>query len=309
MASTPVWRLDTDLSRRAPFWRITPGRKMMQWQTNDGGGAQELLPSDSRSGTMAGIERSGLLHKTIVLRYLLLTLVSLILPSHWNAFTPENEHSSRLSDEQAIRQQLGYLPSNFVAVSARNEIGLPIAIQTYPLDGGARRRKNKAALEESSVGTPFPTLYWLTCPSISRAIAEMERQGYVGRVEEILRSNSELTRQLVQCHREYAKERWDTLSEEDQSRLQQSESSSMFRIRQILELSGVAGTNITVDDNQLYVPSVKCLHAHYADFRSATSERIRNPVGQMVHEFLVSDFSSVVLWCKLSHLLWTESLH
>ena len=36
-------------------------------------------------------------------------------------------------DLQVVERQLGYLPPNFLAVSARTATGSPIAVQTYPL--------------------------------------------------------------------------------------------------------------------------------------------------------------------------------
>jgi hypothetical protein len=48
-------------------------------------------------------------------------------------------------DEILVRNQLGYLPPNYRQVSACTEVGVsPVAIQTYPLNGGAPRRQRKA---------------------------------------------------------------------------------------------------------------------------------------------------------------------
>ena len=98
-------------------------------------------------------------------------VVSLYLPQHQD-------------DGQVVRRQLGYLPHNFLHVSARTEQGLPIAIKTYPL---LRPQSESNILIEpvthllnSSVdvaaaarGTPFPTHYWLTCPLIGRVIGDV----------------------------------------------------------------------------------------------------------------------------------------
>lgn len=212
--------------------------------------------------------------------------------SHGNGISLE-------SDQEAIRQQLGYLPPNFLAVSARNGDGSPVAIKTYPLDGGAPRRQAKAArsLSESiSVGTPFPTLYWLTCPSIATAIAKMERNGYVGMLEEKLKTDSLMIDRLFCCHKEYARERWECLSLDDRNLLTQTESSSVHRMRVMLESSGIAGTNTTtLTQNGSKQPAIKCLHAHYADYRSAGQGRTENPVGRMVHEILADQFPLVSL--------------
>ena len=106
-------------------------------------------------------------------------------------------------DVHIVQEQLTYLPTNFVGVSARNRLGHPIAIQTYPLitSGSSRRQlgsSSGASLRESwsdarqtavANARPFPTLYWLTCPLIARAIADLERQGYVSILQERLQTN------------------------------------------------------------------------------------------------------------------------
>jgi hypothetical protein len=218
---------------------------------------------------------------------------------------------SSKSDQEAVRQQLGYLPPNFVKVSARNVNGSPVAIKTYPLHGGAPRRQAKSALsldslesKSISVGTPFPTLYWLTCPSIAKAIAKMERKGYVGMLEERLKDDSAMTDQLFCCHKEYARERWECLSLDDKNLLMHTDSASVQRMRVMLESSGIAGTNTatltTQNKDGSKQPAIKCLHAHYADFRSTADGHLgqrqtENPVGRMVHELLAEQFPSVTL--------------
>lgn len=194
-----------------------------------------------------------------------------------------NNNIPSYRDEELICQQLGYVPNNFVCVSARLSDGTPIAIQTYPLQGGAPRRQAKSDL---SVGTPFPTMYWLTNPEISRAIAELERRGYVSMIEATIKSDPELVDQLYQCHAEYAQERWESLSPHDRERLCAPE---LKRARNMLEHSGVAGTNFTDG-----FPSIKCLHGHYADYRSSTRRSRRqtvNPVGHIVQKMLEKEFS------------------
>jgi hypothetical protein len=235
-------------------------------------------------------------------RLALLLLVLAVLLQSAAPFSATNGNGISLeSDQEAIRRQLGYLPPNFLAVSARNGFGSPVAIKTYPLDGGAPRRQAKAArsLSESiSVGTPFPTLYWLTCPFIARAIAKMERNGYVGMLEDRLKRDSEMTDRLFCCHKEYARERWECLSLDDRNLLTQTDSPSVQRMRIMLESSGIAGTNTsTLTLNGSFLPAIKCLHAHYADYRSATGQqgRTENPVGRMVHELLAEQFPLVTL--------------
>jgi hypothetical protein len=223
-----------------------------------------------------------------------------------------------VADLNCISQQLGYLPTNFVGVSARNADRVPVAIQTYPLFGGAPRRQIKTAASMPNtqlrmLGTPFPTLYWLTCPIISKAIANLEGQGHVQRIQQIVRECDDLTQRLWTCHAEYAENRWDSLTQIDRSVLENSDESS--RIRDMLQYSGIAGTNVTRvvrtarenDGNPRrnepasgWQPSIKCLHTHYAHFRSTTfSNQVKkptlNPVGEMVEELLRLEFPEVLL--------------
>jgi hypothetical protein len=220
-------------------------------------------------------------------------------------------------EQEAVRKQLGYLPPNFICVSAwkgnsndnsnGNGCGEPVAIKTYPLNGGARRRQAKAAIEQLPIGTPFPTLYWLTCPEISRVVAEFERKGYVRLFQERLNADPLLANRLIQCHEEYANERWESLTPEDRSLLM-SDDTSVKRMRNMMQCSGISGTNFTAaqdqdqdgdhgDSSKPVVASIKCLHAHYAHYRSTMllSHATPNPVGEMIHTQLQEEFPALIL--------------
>ena len=211
------------------------------------------------------------------------------------------------ADEDAIRRQLGYLPSNFVGVSARKlKSNVPVAIKAYPLHGGAKRRQARAtagasSVSETYIGTPFPTLYWLTSQSISRAISELERTGYLRTVQECINSESDRASRLLACHAEYAMARWDSLSDADQSLLDAEDAHpSILRMRNILKNSGISGTNLTCSelvDDEPWVPPIKCLHAHYAQYRSTMDSPncTQNPVGELVHEQLLVQFPDLDL--------------
>lgn len=168
-----------------------------------------------------------------------------------------------LSDQAAVREQLGYIPTNLVRVASwTRNTGEPVVLQTYPLDGGSSRRKRR-----TEISTPFPTLYWLCHAKIHRAIAELERLGYAK--TGILLTEEEIAN-LAECHQQYATERWESLTDEDRRSLPES-------IISMLRDSGIAGANITMS-----TPSVKCLHAHYAHYRVHGM----NPVGSHVETLL-----------------------
>ncbi len=304
-----------------------------------------------------------------------------VSPVAASAISPSQLYENILSEEDCVEQQLGYLPSNYVGVSAwkkmsegsshrsgvqidasiadtntideegNSNVMIPVAIQTYPLNGGAKRRQNKAKLpadqnedhdkpeskKKSIVQSPFPTLFWLTCPDISKAVANLERRGFVQIFEDELNANPELSQRLFSCHEEYADLRWRSLTEEDRNILKSSSNSSLSpslqRMRNMMECSGISGTNFTdisswdsdyserlaaaatvVDTTQTSngdneevsslplvvpkVPPIKCLHAHYAHYRStvsAESTRYINPVGELIHKRLQMDFPDLDL--------------
>ena len=206
---------------------------------------------------------------------------------------------SRATDIDRVRSQLGYIPTNFISVSARKSDGQePISIRTYPLNGGAKRRQSKSEVPGQAVNSPFPTLYWLTCPEISKAIADLEGRGYMNEIEAAIRESSELTERLIQCHIHYAEERWNSLSQKDQELLSTPDSPSIERMRIMMRDSGVSGTNFTMytQGETANLPSIKCLHAHYAHFAS-TKEKMElpNPVGVMVHEALKKGYPELEL--------------
>jgi len=203
----------------------------------------------------------------------------------------ESATTSPSNDEIAVREQLGYLPTNFVKVTARTAIGKkPVAIQTYPLNGGAARRKTKAKGEL----TPFPTLYWLCSPDICRAVADLERRGYVGVLEERLKSEEQYVERYVKAHVTYAEERWESLTAEDRSMLEDvasgtgnDENSSITEgMVNMIRSSGIAGRA------RPFEPCIKCLHSHYAHYRSGG---ILNIVGKWTDEILREEFADLDL--------------
>lgn len=215
-------------------------------------------------------------------------------------------------DKNMIIDQLGYLPTNLVAVSARRGTGAPLALMTYSLNGGGARRKRKA-LDEL---TPFPTLYWFCCPIVGKAISELEREGFVGILETRLSENSDLLNDFIECHRGYARERWNSLLPEDRNYLLQSE-----RMTRMVRDSGIAGTDyqsfftpksrsITTttasEDTSLNEPflkaSIKCLHAHYAHYRSQIERMEKeecdyplNIIGLWTDELLKDRYKELIL--------------
>lgn len=247
------------------------------------------------------------------------------LPSPIRQMTPQ--------EEAALFDQLGYIPPNICSVSARSSgednsgdsvggnynenskidtsrkgVGRPIAIQSYPLlvQSHNYNKEEESNKDNKHSCTPFPTLYWLTCPHVSRAISEIERIGYVKKFQLKLEDDASLAKEWWQCHEDYAAERWNLLSESDKEWLVSVNNKQIQSMREILKYSGVAGADHrrlreTVDsdniDASLYVPSVKCLHSHYAHFRSQkeSENTVVNIVGKWTHELLMEGFPFLLL--------------
>ncbi len=250
------------------------------------------------------------------------------------SFLPSPTRQISIEEETALLDQLGYVPPNICTISARSGsvdisadeietnlaidtsskgIGRPIAIQSYPLLVQiVNKEKNKHNQ------TPFPTLYWLTCPHVSRAISEIERNGYVRKFQSRLEDDASLAKKWWQCHEEYASERWALLSESDKEWLlstnqhsdeeDKSEQRKVDSMREMIQYSGVAGTDHrrlresdqdkkNIGDSSLFVPSVKCLHSHYAHYRSQKEGQsaVMNIVGKWTHELLLEEFPDLII--------------
>lgn len=91
-----------------------------------------------------------------------------------------------------IQAQIGRPVRGAVAVAARCRYGLPLVVRTAPrLDDG----------------TPFPTLYWLTCPAAQAAVARLEAAGWNARLTERLAADPELAAGHEQAHRHHLAQR------------------------------------------------------------------------------------------------------
>lgn len=102
-------------------------------------------------------------------------------------------------DIAAIRRQLGRPPRGVRGVAHRCGCGLPDVVRTA------------ARLED---GTPFPTLYYLTCPRAASAIGRLEASGLMRRMSERLHEDPALREAYAAAHRAYKADR-DALAASD----------------------------------------------------------------------------------------------
>lgn len=92
------------------------------------------------------------------------------------------------ADRQAVATQLGRTPRAIRAVAHRCPCGNPDVIETSP---------------RLPDGTPFPTLYYLTCPRAAAAIGTLESSGLMRAMTDRLRSDSELAAAYRAAHDRY----------------------------------------------------------------------------------------------------------
>jgi exopolyphosphatase / guanosine-5'-triphosphate,3'-diphosphate pyrophosphatase len=117
---------------------------------------------------------------------------------------------------------------------ARCGPGHPLVIRNRPIDADRN---------------PFPTLYWLTCPDVGKAISRLESEGWIKLLGDEAEENPDLRTRLRRAHEEYARERG--------------------RLHPGAEAwGGVGGT----------ARGLKCLHAHYAYHLAGGDD----PIGEWV---------------------------
>jgi hypothetical protein len=92
------------------------------------------------------------------------------------------------SDRRAVAAQLGREPRGLRAVAHRCACGLPDVVETAPL------------LED---GTPFPTLYYLTCPRAASAIGRLEADGVMAEMTARLGADDDLATAYAAAHADY----------------------------------------------------------------------------------------------------------
>lgn len=103
------------------------------------------------------------------------------LPAFW---TPLSESDAVLLRKRNIRRRFDL--SIVYAVAARCRFGFPQVLVCRP---------------ERRGGSPFPTLFWLTCPYLDRKCGEMESLHKIGELEEIFRTRED---DVALWHQKYA---------------------------------------------------------------------------------------------------------
>jgi hypothetical protein len=95
-------------------------------------------------------------------------------------------------DLAVVGLQLGRPPRGVRSVAHRCPCGLPDVVETAP---------------RLPDGTPFPTLYYLTCPRACAAVSRLEAGGLMRLMSERLRADPELKRAHLAAHHDYVARR------------------------------------------------------------------------------------------------------
>jgi hypothetical protein len=96
------------------------------------------------------------------------------------------------ADLDIVAAQLGRRPRGTRAVAHRCPCGNPDVVETSPrLDDG----------------TPFPTLFYLTCPRATAACSRLESAGVMREMQDRLATDPELARRYELAHEDYLRRR------------------------------------------------------------------------------------------------------
>jgi hypothetical protein len=95
-------------------------------------------------------------------------------------------------DRELVAAQLGRAPRGMLAVAARCPSGHPNVVQTAP---------------RLPDGTPFPTMFYLTCPRLASRIGTLEASGLMREMTERLGEDPELAARYRRAHESYLAER------------------------------------------------------------------------------------------------------
>ena len=96
---------------------------------------------------------------------------------------PASEH-----DRAVVAEQLGRVPRAMRAVAHRCPCGLPDVVESNPRTTG---------------GVPFPTTFYLTCPTASSEIGRLESTGIMREMTARVQGEAELGRAYAAAHEAY----------------------------------------------------------------------------------------------------------
>jgi len=102
-----------------------------------------------------------------------------------------NEPASA-GDRAVVETQLGRPLRGIWRVARRCHLGVPMVVETYP------------RLED---GSPFPTLFWLTCPLLVKRASHLEAEGFMNALTGRLANDEELAGRVESAIGRYIRRR------------------------------------------------------------------------------------------------------
>ncbi|MET7945732.1 DUF501 domain-containing protein [Micromonospora sp. NPDC005324] len=147
-----------------------------------------------------------------------MTVVPPSEPAAQSVPLPRHEPATE-ADLAAVAAQLGRTPRGTRAVAHRCPCGLPDVVETTP---------------RLADGTPFPTLYYLTCPRATAACSRLESAGLMKEMADRLTTDPELAAHYRAAHEDYLTRR--------------------EAIAEVPEIAGISAGGMP--------GRVKCLHVH-----------------------------------------------
>lgn len=145
--------------------------------------------------------------------------------------------------QERVKAQLGRKPQGCYQVQQLCPWGYPLVLKTHPYKGAIS-----------------PTLYWLACPYLVKAVSSLEAEGLIGYYTKRLSVDKKLNKALLTAHKNYAKERSSYIEED---------APLSDKVKKKLVESGIGGSELQ---------GVKCLHMHLAHFLCTG----QNPIGEEV---------------------------
>ncbi|MCW5952753.1 MAG: DUF501 domain-containing protein [Propionibacteriaceae bacterium] len=147
------------------------------------------------------------------------------------------------ADEAAIETQLGRRPRGVVGIAWRCASGHPGVVVTEP---------------RLPDGTPFPTTYYVTCPTMTSAVSTLEASGVMAEMTARLAADPELAAAYLFAHQAYLSDR--------------------ARYGDVPEIAGISAGGMPT--------RVKCLHVLVA--HALAAGRGVNPLGDEAVDLLVA---------------------
>ncbi|WP_433416498.1 DUF501 domain-containing protein [Microtetraspora malaysiensis] len=135
------------------------------------------------------------------------------------------------ADLAAVEAQLGRPPRGVRAVAHRCPCGLPDVVESAP---------------RLPDGSPFPTLFYLTCPKAASAIGTLESSGLMRRMQARLAEDPDLAAAYRAAHEDYVARRDKAAEEEGMEPLPRDMQSSGGMPERVKCLHALVGHELAV---------------------------------------------------------------